>query len=528
MGIALRATNDHLVVDPGATVPLAVTIENRGQESDEFELQVEGLDPDWIMVPVAAWRLGPGESREERVFLKPPRVSESRAGVYPVVVRVRSLTTGESESVQAMVEVRPFHHLSVDVAPRRASLPVTGRPPSYRVTVMNLGNSPHTVQLFAGDPDEMTVCEFGEERLEVGPGQQREVEMTVSAKRRLLLANPRLYGLSVTARSTNLPTVVASAQAQLEQRPLLTPGLFAFLVFVLVLVTGWIVLYPKPPAVTEFVAEPEEVLIGQAVQLQWRARDADYVLLKAGERRYDRLKPVGTQTILPATEGPLEVEIVAVRGQSRSEPVRKTIVARKPPEIPPARIEAFDIQPRAIRLGERLTVTYRISGPPGTRAVLSPPGQDLNLNIEQIEIEPSRPGTVRYQLVVDNGAGVMTEKAIEVRVVEASLAEIVSFVVEPTTLPPGGGTVRISWQLRNARRAVLRVGAREQDVDSIRGSVEETLSQTTAFELIAYDEVGRPASKTIKATVEPPVSPSGPLDEGSAGGTEPPASGGRL
>jgi len=71
-------------------------------------------------------------------------------------------------------------------------------------------------------------------------------------------------------------------------------------------------------------------------------------------------------------------------------------------------------------------------------------------------------------------------------------AEILSFEVQPTTLPPEGGRVTLSWKTRNAKSASIQADgvtiAQAEPVEE--GSLEWEVQKTTTFELIATGEGG--------------------------------------
>src|SRR5689334_19794771 len=98
MSFSVRLTSDLVSVEAGATVPVSIEVVNKGTESDRYELQVEGIDPEWTAVPEAVFLADPEDLHTEKIFLKVPRASESQAGNYPFVIRVRSLNSGEART----------------------------------------------------------------------------------------------------------------------------------------------------------------------------------------------------------------------------------------------------------------------------------------------------------------------------------------------------------------------------------------------------------------------------------------------
>lgn len=515
MSFGLRLATDTIQVDAGSTVPISFEVSNLNGTTDTFEVQFEGVDIDWVAIPDATFDIGPEGSREEKVFLKVPRVSESTAGTFPFVLRVRSLNSGQTETVQGVLEVRPFHHISVDVSPRKGTTSSLKRPKPFMVTIMNLGNTDHTMQLFASDTDDATVCEFSDDKIQIGAGQQRTVELVATGKTKPLLSNPRLHGLVISARSTTHPTVSGQVQAQIEQRALITPGSFFFLLFGLCLFVAWILLWPHPPAVKMVTVAPEAVTMGQPVEVRWKAVDAEYVRLTLnGKTVEDRLPPESSRQILATYAGSNKVEVTAFKGSRRSPAMSALYTVTKPPEIPKPEISSFDIQPRTIKLGEKLLVSYAVNSAT-TKLTLSPPGNDLDLKIPQIEITPTREGTLTYRLVAQNSIGDTDQKSIEIKVVKASLAEIRTYSISPKELEVGGGTVRLTWHILNCKRATLTVGTQTEEIDPIQGVKDFQLTEDTIFTITAYDAGGLPVEKKAKVTVKqpPPTVPEEPTTD---------------
>src|SRR6185503_11001728 len=98
MSFTIRLSQDLTAVEAGATVPLSIELTNKGEEADRYEMQVEGLDPEWTASPEPVFTVGQHEIHSQKVFFKPPRASESLAGNYPFVVRVRSLESGDART----------------------------------------------------------------------------------------------------------------------------------------------------------------------------------------------------------------------------------------------------------------------------------------------------------------------------------------------------------------------------------------------------------------------------------------------
>jgi uncharacterized membrane protein len=81
MALQSNISSDMVVVEPGATAPLTIDVENLGDSSDQVEVSVEGVDGEWIAIPVPTINLKPGEKQSVKIFFKPPRISESSPAI---------------------------------------------------------------------------------------------------------------------------------------------------------------------------------------------------------------------------------------------------------------------------------------------------------------------------------------------------------------------------------------------------------------------------------------------------------------
>jgi hypothetical protein len=505
MSFTVRLAADLIAVEAGSTTPLVLEVANRSAEAEQFEVVIEGLDPEWTAAPVASFGVDPHDTHAEKVFFKPPRSSESRAGNYPFVIRVRSLVSGETRAAQGMLEVRPYHHLSLEMEPRRGAVGPMSPVASFTVTVLNLGNSEHSVQFFASELDDQLAFAFEPERVNVGPGQQVSATLRATAVRRSLLSNARLYGVSVTARSTTVPTVTSTVQAQVEQRGLVTPVAAIVVLLAAVLVAGWIWMLPKPPRVVAFDLTPRQIVVGEPATATWSVANAGGVRLTLnGETMLRSEETQGTYRFEPKAPGAYRVGIVATTNVAASPPQVLDLIVTPRQVAPPPVIEAFDITPRQGRAGQPLVVRYRVSES-AVRAVLSPPGEQLDLSINEIELIPRRTGRIAYRLVVENADGVTAERTVTVEIVEGSDASIVAFSAHPAEVIDVDGRVTLAWQLAGAVRVELLAGEERVLVEP-QGSREFVITRETVFRIVGYDARGR----TVERRLTVPVRPAAP------------------
>lgn len=519
MSFTVRLIADLISVEAGATVPVSIEVANKGAEADRFELQMEGLDPEWTAVPEPDFIVDPGEVRIEKAFFKVPRSSESQAGNYPFVVRVRSLNSGEARTGQGALQVKPFHYLTMEIGPKKGTFSPTKKQNSFTVTVLNLGNTEHTLQLFGNDPEEACTYDFESEQVSISPGQQKTVELEVTPTATPFLSSSRLHGFSVSGRSIETPSVLASAQAQLEQRPFVTPGLLTLLIFTVIIIGAWIALIPKPPKVTLAISS-RTVTVGEVIKVSWRGENANSVqVLVDGQPLVNEATVFGETEYVAQKEGSVEFTAKAIRDQKESEVDSETLTIEKPAPSPEVKLT---LRPRrkTINLGESVELDYSIEN--AVDAYLQPGPQKLVLTLKSITVQPNKEGSNEYEIVATDKDGKVSTVKATVNVVDRAKVVVLAFNSSPSKLDVGGGYVTLKWQISNAARVEITGGPEPliPNEPNVPGSQEFMIDKTTTFIIKAIDANGKSVSKTIKVEVAEPSAP--PIGTGDPGTVPPP------
>lgn len=522
MGFSVQLTPDMVPLDPGTTTPVGVVVVNLGTEADRFELEIEGIDPEWKAIPVPVFGVEVGEAHPEKVFLKPPRASESLAGNYPFVVRVRSLISGEQKTVQGVAQVKAFHHLSMEIDPKKGSISPLRRQNIFDITLVNLGNTEHTLQFLASDPEDACAYEFDSEQITIGPGQQREVELEANPTKSPIFSSGRLIGFTVTGRSIDTPSVVANAQAQLEQRPLLTPTSLAVFVLAILMIGAWIVAMPKPAGIAVSV-NPMSVTAGEAVTVHWEAEHAKTIVIRSdGGPIYEGSDLKGDRTVTLNTAGTITITAEATGGGRTARESRQvTVVA--PPEVPAPKILSLSAEPKRVKLGQPFLMKFALSDNV-VEAILEPTGERIDPALKEQEITPNQTGSRDYTLVAKNSKGDVARKSFKVEVYDESDAQILGFTADPKLVRLAEtNRVTLSWQVSGAARVELRSGSNDPVTVLDNGSSSFTISAKTLFVLTAIDSKNRRTSRQIVVNVEaapplPPATDAGGTDAGTTNG----------
>ena len=507
MSFNANLVSDLVTVEAGATVPVSIEVANKGAEADRYEIQIEGIDPEWTAIPEPVFDVEPGDSHSEKFFFKVPRASESQAGNYPYVVRVRSLNSGEAKTAQGVVQVKPFHYMTMEMSPKKGTYSPTRKQNVFDVTVLNLGNTTHTLHLSGSDPEEACAYDFESEQIQVAPGQQKTVELEVVPATTSFLSSSRLHGFAVTGRSVENPSTIATAQAQLEQRPFLTPATLAFLVFLFIVIAAWFALLPKPPTVALSVSK-RQVNLGETVAVNWRSDNAKRVeVLVNGSALVGNDPPINGETEWkPSEVGTFTITAKSFRDQRESTIESEQVVVVEPPPVPQPTV-TLRASKRQINLGESVQLEYEIKD--AVEAYLQPGPQKLPLQLTSVTVQPNKEGANEYEIVATGADGKISSAKVTVNVVDRLKVVILAFDAKPKKMDVGGGYVTISWQASNAARVEL-LGGQEPLVPenpNAAGSQEFMVDKTTTFTLKAIDANGRSVTKYIKIEVAVPEMP---------------------
>jgi hypothetical protein len=498
----LSLTETELATQAGTAATVRLTLTNDSEVADRFEIRLEGIDVEWVAIPVPTVLLEPGEQRTESILIKPPRTTESRAGRYPFTVIARSLETGEVVEALGFLDVEPFDLITVEVEPKRGYAGYFRKQASFTVSVANLGNRDVNLQMFADDPEDACTYQYAQERISLNPGQQKTIPLIVQPRMSPLIGSPRLYGFAVSARGVENPRLHASTQAQLEHKAMLTPA--ALLVSLIVVVLGfvWYMLRPTPPQMDSFGSSATTVTEGDRVTLSWSASRAQYVVIADGERIWPRQPATGTLEVVVTKTTTFTAKAVNAAGESGEVATTVTVVPKQ--VIPEPEIATFAITPTKATVGDTLRVRYRVAN--AVKVLLQPIGVELPVNQERFEFVAERAGRVEYRLMAYNAEGKATTKSATVEVAELSQARVIEFRALVNGVPiredeevEAFSRVTIEWQVEGAARVEIRPSI---GLVSPTGTTDVMPERTTTYTLTAKDDQGRAVTAEITVKVK--------------------------
>jgi hypothetical protein len=210
--VVLSVSERSIAMQAGAQpVSVQVTLTNRSQVVDQYDLQVEGGEPDWYDISPDRVSLFPGESATARLTLHPPRRESVIAATYPLTVRASSRDVAAAAGSAALqLTIRPSGGFQLQLLRAR----VTGRSGSFGLHVANLSDAPLVLSLSAHDPEAALTFYFPDLDLELRPYEERDFVFSVRPNRRPLKGEPVAYPFTVEATPRYPDVARAAAEAQ--------------------------------------------------------------------------------------------------------------------------------------------------------------------------------------------------------------------------------------------------------------------------------------------------------------------------
>jgi hypothetical protein len=543
------------------TASYPLNLINGGDIVATFEIAIEGLDPDWVIIEPSSINLNEGEHASVTIAITPPRVPASRAGAHHFAVVVTSPNhAGRTTRLGATINLNPFFDSAVsDLSPRQnyTGFRKNKRTALTRLTLANKGNAE---AIFRVDgEDDQHGCAFEYQQPEQGAGRSaRQTEIRLSpetattlaiyvtpVKRRLVGLRKHSYSLTITSMPLSGQQTPRSVLGQLQAAPLIGPWI---LLVMLALLTLAIVLvfrpqiynFGLPGSIDQLVTWGKEtsILGGQPVTVGWQTSSFAQLKLMQEIKTSDGATtlqevgsvnpPVGSQTLAPPQSvryrllaGNLLSSLLPFLGQ-QSEWVAVTV---KP--VPP-NIEAFDTLPvsrTVIVLGESTNLVWRVlgaekvtlMGSDGLMQSLTPTDTG-SLNVAPL-------GSTKYTLGAVNYYGTAEPKQVAIVVVTPTPTpvpkpSILQFDVQPRVITEGQ-SINISWDVEGAATVKI-VGIPGAEQYPPKGN----LAQSPPYPFVEYSLIAKngppgaevetsvgPFRVTVNKAPPPPVPPTIPLFE---------------
>ncbi|HJQ13618.1 MAG TPA: hypothetical protein VJ830_02635, partial [Anaerolineales bacterium] len=219
IGVLLGAID--FAATPGTTIEIPVLLQNRGDQEDNFRLNVSGLPAHWVSGGATLTRLEPNTSAEVELTLQIPRSAQASAGRMPFTIQIASqIFPTQTTSVQCVLTIAAFSQFSASLEPGSLQAGQFGQ-----VSVYNEGNTIDAYSLhFQSRADELifekavqvprpgphgtqqmgiAYVEIPQgERFQVAAGERGTYSFRARLRSRPLLGNEETYPFGVQVRST--------------------------------------------------------------------------------------------------------------------------------------------------------------------------------------------------------------------------------------------------------------------------------------------------------------------------------------
>jgi hypothetical protein len=267
----------EFTIDAGQTLTLVFTLSNGGETVADFDLSVDGLDPNWVTITPTSTRLKVNQQASVTVSITPPRVPASRAGPHHFSVTVTSPNYPDRMSRRgATLVINPFYEFAIsDLSPRQLTISWDRNTATTSMAVSNQGNSWAHYRLAGNDDDHACSFEFQSPGENVRLANQTDFNLTsdttailpvfISArKRRLVGLRSRDIQFTLTTTPLEGTQPPRAVMGRLIARPLVGPWLLLLILaalFALAVFGFW----PR----MNLTVNPTDISAGQPVELKW-------------------------------------------------------------------------------------------------------------------------------------------------------------------------------------------------------------------------------------------------------------------
>jgi serine/threonine protein kinase len=191
--VAIFIEPARLAVEAGGAATASLTLTNQGQVVDHLTVAVDGVPVSWLPATLPAARLMPGEQKTLTLTIAPPRSVESRAGDYPLTIRVASQSaSGQAAEIAATLSIAPYRQYQSQLKPEQLQSGASGQ-----VVVQNQGNSDETYAITWSDRADELIFEPAQAQLTVPSGQANSAIYTAGPRKRRWIGGRRQHPFSV-------------------------------------------------------------------------------------------------------------------------------------------------------------------------------------------------------------------------------------------------------------------------------------------------------------------------------------------
>ena len=215
MSVQVWFAPDEVVVRPGDSATLALSVENVGTTTESFAVIPAGLAAAWTTVTRTNVTLFGGSRDVVEVIVRPPAISTTSAGPTTIAVRViPQLHPDDTVVAETLVEIGAFDDRRITML---QPLQRVRRRARYEFLVENHGNNLANCRLHLVDPAGRVDGQFDPPAIGVAPGSSSLVHLRARALRGGLRARERQLDFEIEA--TEPDHSPARGRATLIQTP---------------------------------------------------------------------------------------------------------------------------------------------------------------------------------------------------------------------------------------------------------------------------------------------------------------------
>lgn len=208
MNIHATAWPDSVEIPRGDTGFISVAISNTSTVIDAYEVQVFGLDPEWVDISPKRLSLFPGDTENVDIRVTLPIDYPSSRRVLAVNV-VSQDDPGSFTLSEVELSIPPHTITSIALDPVMVT---GGRRGTFGIVVSNRGNAVVRATAFAVDPEDLAEFRFDPPTVVVAPGRDQVIELTASGGRAWFgQAKARTFTVGVDAE-TRIETIATFIQ----------------------------------------------------------------------------------------------------------------------------------------------------------------------------------------------------------------------------------------------------------------------------------------------------------------------------
>lgn len=371
---------ERLSITPGQPAIVQVRLANLGTTVDHFRVTVEGIPSGWVHGPDQEIQLNPNDAVPLTLTIATARSPEYVAGEYPVTIRARSRENpAESGEAHGLWTILPYTASSIGLEPALATSRLRA---GYRVALHNMGNAAGRYALAGKDDEEKLGYRFVPETVDLDPGAETTVALTVRARRKWLgRAQSRPFNVDALPSLGDPPPPVRGEWVQKAILPPWTPLVPVAMLALLVALFFWL-----QPSVRIFI-DPASPVAGQPITVRWNVSHTRRIDLSVDGVVVARdLDPNSKGKIFEKGLGGKAVEAVArnrlgnAKATAPLTVVQPTPVPTPPPDKPV--VDAFTVDKSVVLPSEKITLTWKVHNAESVTITSSTGVNDSNLKIE--------------------------------------------------------------------------------------------------------------------------------------------------